>query len=245
MKRIDGRNWNELRKVKITPGFQRFAEGSVLIEIGNTVVACTATVEDKVPQFLRGSGSGWITAEYAMLPRSTLVRTPRDGFFGKVSGRNQEIQRLIGRSLRTVTELAALGERTIIIDCDVIQADGGTRTASITGAYIALYQAIHNMSSMGLVNNMFLKEAVAATSVGISKGRILLDLNYDEDYGADVDFNVVMTSAGEFIEIQGTAEARPFTHNQMNEMLDLAQKGIGELICIQQETLRELGISLI
>ncbi|MDD5604307.1 MAG: ribonuclease PH [Dehalococcoidales bacterium] len=244
MKRIDGRQWNELRPVKITPDFQHFAEGSVLIEIGNTMVACTATVEEKVPQFLRGTGSGWITAEYSMLPRSTVVRTPRDGFFGKVSGRNQEIQRLIGRSLRAVTELAQLGERTITIDCDVIQADGGTRTASITGAYIALYQAIYNMSRMGLVNNMFLKEAVAATSVGISKGRLLLDLNYDEDSSAEVDFNVVMTSTGEFVEIQGTAETKPFNRGQMDEMLDLAQKGIKELLQLQQQVIRDLGISL-
>jgi len=179
-----------------------------------------------------------------MLPRSTVVRTPRDGFFGKVSGRNQEIQRLIGRSLRAVTELAQLGERTITIDCDVIQADGGTRTASITGAYIALYQAIYNMSRMGLVNNMFLKEAVAATSVGISKGRLLLDLNYDEDSSAEVDFNVVMTSTGEFVEIQGTAETKPFNRGQMDEMLDLAQKGIKELLQLQQQVIRDLGISL-
>lgn len=244
MKRIDGRDWNELRPVKITPGFQSFAEGSVLIEMGNTMVACTATVEDKVPQFLRGSGSGWITAEYSMLPRSTVVRTPRDGFFGRVSGRNQEIQRLIGRSLRAVTELAQLGERTITLDCDVVQADGGTRTASITGAYIALYQAVYNMSRMGLINDMFLKEAVAATSVGISKGRLLLDLNYDEDSGADVDFNIVMTSTGEFVELQGTAETRPFDRNQMDEMLDLAQKGINELLQIQRTVIQDMGISL-
>ncbi|MDD3264302.1 MAG: ribonuclease PH [Dehalococcoidales bacterium] len=244
MRRIDGRDWNELRPVKITPGFQKFAEGSVLIEVGNTMVACTATVEDRVPQFLRGSGSGWVTAEYSMLPRSTVVRTSRDGFFGRVSGRNQEIQRLIGRSLRAVTELAQLGERTITLDCDVIQADGGTRTAAITGAYIALYQAIYNMSRMGLVNNMFLKEAVAATSVGISKGRLLLDLNYDEDSGAEVDFNIVMTSSGELVEIQGTAETKPFSREQMDEMLDLAQKGINELLQIQQHVIRDLGMNL-
>ncbi|MDD2252025.1 MAG: ribonuclease PH [Dehalococcoidales bacterium] len=244
MRRIDGRDWNELRPVKITPGFQKFAEGSVLIEVGNTMVASTATVEDRVPQFLRGSGSGWVTAEYSMLPRSTVVRTSRDGFFGRVSGRNQEIQRLIGRSLRAVTELAQLGERTITLDCDVIQADGGTRTAAITGAYIALYQAIYNMSRMGLVNNMFLKEAVAATSVGISKGRLLLDLNYDEDSGAEVDFNIVMTSSGELVEIQGTAETKPFSREQMDEMLDLAQKGINELLQIQQHVIRDLGMNL-
>jgi ribonuclease PH len=244
MRRIDGRDWNELRPVKITPGFQKFAEGSVLIEVGNTMVACTATVEDRVPQFLRGSGSGWVTAEYSMLPRSTVVRTSRDGFFGRVSGRNQEIQRLIGRSLRAVTELAQLGERTITLDCDVIQADGGTRTAAITGAYIALYQAIYNMSRMGLVNNMFLKEAVAATSVGLSTGRLLLDLNYDEDSGAEVDFNIVMTSSGELVEIQGTAETKPFSREQMDEMLDLAQKGINELLQIQQHVIRDLGMNL-
>ena len=244
MKRIDGRNYNQLRPVKITPGFQAFAEGSVLIEVGKTVVSCAATVEDRVPQFLRGTGTGWVTAEYAMLPRSTVCRTSRDSVTGRISGRNQEIQRLIGRSLRIVTDLSQLGERTIMLDCDVIQADGGTRTAAITGAYIALYQAIYNMSRMGLVNNVFLKQGVAATSVGICKGRLLLDLNYDEDSTADVDFNVVMTSGGQLVELQGTAETRPFTREQMNEMLDLARSGIDELVSLQQQVIRDLGISL-
>jgi len=244
MKRIDGRSWDELRPVRITPGFQPFAEGSVLIEIGQTRVACTASIEDKVPPFLRGSGSGWVTAEYSMLPRATPTRTVRDSMRGRISGRNQEIQRLIGRSIRAVTELSQLGERTIVLDCDVIQADGGTRTAAITGSYLAMYQAICNMSRMGLVNNIFLKHAVAATSVGISRGRILLDLNYDEDSTAEVDFNVVMTSTGDLVEVQGTAESRPFSRQNMNAMLDLAGKGINELLSIQQNVISELGISL-
>jgi len=244
MKRIDGRNWDELRPVKITPGFQPFAEGSVLIEIGQTRVACTASVEDKVPPFLRGSGSGWVTAEYSMLPRATLTRTVRDSMRGRISGRNQEIQRLIGRCIRAVTELSQLGERTIVLDCDVIQADGGTRTAAITGSYLAMHQAIFNMSRMGLVNNMFLKHTVAATSAGISRGRILLDLNYEEDSTAEVDFNVVMTSAGDLVEVQGTAESKPFSRQAMDEMLQLAGKGIQELVSIQQNFIRELGIGL-
>ncbi len=244
MKRIDGRNYNELRPVKITPGFQSFAEGSVIIEVGKTVVVCSATVEDKAPPFLRGTGTGWVTAEYAMLPRATASRTTRDSVTGRISGRNQEIQRLIGRSLRAVTDLSQLGERTIILDCDVVQADGGTRTAAITGAYIALYQAIYNMSRMGLVNNLFMSQAVAATSVGISKGRLLLDLNYDEDSSAEVDFNVIMTSRSDLVEVQGTAETKPFSRRQMDEMLDLAEAGINRLFEIQQNVIKELGISL-
>ncbi len=244
MKRIDGRNYNELRPVKITPGFQSFAEGSVIIEVGKTVVVCSATVEDKAPPFLRGTGTGWVTAEYAMLPRATASRTTRDSVTGRISGRNQEIQRLIGRSLRAVTDLSQLGERTIILDCDVVQADGGTRTAAITGAYIALYQAIYNMSRMGLVNNLFMSQAVAATSVGISKGRLLLDLNYDEDSSAEVDFNVIMTSRSDLVEVQGTAETKPFSRRQMDEMLDLAEAGINRLFEIQQNIIKELGISL-
>lgn len=244
MKRIDGRNWNELRPVKITPGFQSFAEGSVVIEVGKTMVVCSATVEDRVPPFLRGSGTGWVTAEYSMLPRATSQRTVRDSVTGHISGRNQEIQRLIGRSLRAVTDLSQLGERSIILDCDVLQADGGTRTAAITGAYIALHQAIYNMSRMGLAANMFLKQAVAATSVGICKGRILLDLNYDEDATAEVDFNVIMTSNGDLVEVQGTAETRPFSRAHMDEILNLAEAGIKELFDIQQSVIREMGISL-
>lgn len=244
MNRIDGRKWDELRPVKITPGFQPFAEGSVLIEIGQTRVACTASVEDKVPPFLRGSGSGWVTAEYSMLPRATLTRTVRDSMRGRISGRNQEIQRLIGRSIRAVTELSQLGERTIVLDCDVIQADGGTRTAAVTGSYLAMHQAIFSMSRMGLVSNMFLKHTVAATSVGISRGRMLLDLNYEEDSTAEVDFNVVMTSTGELVEVQGTAESRPFSRQTMDEMLELAGKGIQELVGVQQKCIRELGIGM-
>ena len=244
MRRIDGRNWNELRPVKITPGFQSFAEGSVVIEVGKTMLVCSATVEDRVPPFLRGSGTGWVTAEYSMLPRATSQRTIRDSTTGRISGRNQEIQRLIGRSLRAVTDLSQLGERSIVLDCDVLQADGGTRTAAITGAYIALYQAIYNISRMGLTANMCLKQAVAATSVGICKSRMLLDLNYDEDSTAEVDFNVIMTSSGELVEVQGTAESKPFSRQHMDEMLNLAENGIKELLAIQQSTIRETGISL-
>ncbi|MBN1369772.1 MAG: ribonuclease PH, partial [Dehalococcoidaceae bacterium] len=187
---------------------------------------------------------GWVTAEYSMLPRATPTRTVRDSMRGRISGRNQEIQRLIGRSIRAVTELSRLGERTIVLDCDVIQADGGTRTAAITGSYLAMYQAIYNMSRMGLVDNIFLKHAVAATSVGISRGRILLDLNYDEDSTAEVDFNVVMTSTGDLVEVQGTAECKPFSRQNMDAMLDLAGKGINELLAIQKTVISELGISL-
>ncbi len=242
MRRADGRNFNELRKVKITPGPQTFAEGSVAIEVGKTAVICAASIEEKVPLFLRGTGSGWVTAEYAMLPRATLTRTVRDSIQGKISGRNQEISRLIGRSLRAITDLSRLGERTVIIDCDVVQADGGTRTAAITGAYVALYQALYKMSRIGLAADVYLNRAVAATSVGIIKNRMMLDLNYEEDSSAEADFNVVMTSKGEYVEIQGTAESKPFTRDNLNEILDLARKGIDELFAFQQEALRALYI---
>ena len=199
MKRADGRAYDELRPVKIIPRFQSFAEGSALIELGKTRVLCSVSVEERVPGFLKGQGGGWITAEYAMLPRSTVSRTPRDSSLGRVTGRNQEIQRLIGRSLRAVADLSALGERTLIIDCDVLQADGGTRTAAITGAYVALYQAMQTLANMGVLSTIPLKSAVAATSVGIVHSYMLLDLCYDEDCNAEVDFNVVMTSRGEFV----------------------------------------------
>ena len=201
MKRGDRRAYDELRPLKITTGFQSFAEGSALIELGQTRVLCSATVEEKVPPFLRGSGSGWVTAEYAMLPRAAVSRSPRDSLLGKVGGRNQEIQRFIGRSLRAVTNLSALGERTLIVDCDVLQADGGTRTAAVTGAYVALYLALENLENMGIISAIPLKSAVAATSVGIVHGYMMLDLCYDEDFSAAVDFNAVMTSKGEFVEI--------------------------------------------
>ena len=240
MKRVDGRAWNELRPVTITPGFQSFAEGSALIKMGKTHVLCAVTVEDRVPNFLRGGGTGWVTAEYAMLPRATVTRTPRDSTRGRVGGRNQEIQRLIGRSLRAVTDLSVLGERTFTVDCDVLQADGGTRTAAITGAYVALYQAMQNMSAMGVIPSVPLVSAVAATSVGVLRSNILLDLCYDEDFNAEVDFNVVMTGKGDFVEVQGTAEAKPFTKETLDSILSLAQKGIEELYQVQQTALDEI-----
>ncbi len=237
MKRADGRAYDELRAVKIISGFQSFAEGSALIELGKTRVVCSVSAEERVPTFLKGGGSGWITAEYAMLPRATVTRTTRDSSLGRVSGRNQEIQRIIGRSLRAVTDLDALGERTLIIDCDVLQADGGTRTAAITGAYVALHQALHTLANMGVISSIPLKSAVAATSVGIVHGYMLLDLCYDEDYNAAVDFNVVMTSKGEFVEVQGTAEGKPFTKETIDSLLSLAEKGIKQLFQIQQAAL--------
>ncbi len=237
MKRVDGRAWDELRPVKITTGFQSFAEGSALIELGKTRVVCSASVEERVPPFLRGSGSGWVTAEYSMLPRATVTRTRRDSSLGRISGRSQEIQRLIGRSLRAITDLDALGERTIIIDCDVLQADGGTRTAAITGAYIALYQAMHTLANMGIISAIPFKSAVAATSVGIVHSYKLLDLCYDEDSSAEADFNVVMTSEGEFVEVQGTAETKPFSKESIDSVLALAEKGIKELFQAQESAL--------
>lgn len=240
MKRIDGRAFDALRPVKITPGFQSFAEGSVLIELGKTQVLCAVSVDDRVPPFLKGSGTGWITAEYAMLPRSTVTRTPRDITPGRLAGRNQEIQRFIGRSLRAVTDLKLLGERTLVVDCDVIQADGGTRTAAVTGSYVALYQACQTLMNIGLISAMPLRYAVAATSVGIVHNNMLLDLCYDEDCNASVDFNVVMTSKGEFVEIQGTAEGKPFTRETTDALLSLAEKGIKQLLQIQQSALEKL-----
>ncbi|MDP2931312.1 MAG: ribonuclease PH [Chloroflexota bacterium] len=240
MKRADGRAWDELRPVKISLGFQSFAEGSALIELGKTRVLCSVSMEDRVPSFLKGSGGGWVTAEYAMLPRATVTRTPRDSAMGRVAGRNQEIQRLIGRSLRAVTDLSALGERTLIVDCDVLQADGGTRVAAITGAYVALYQALQTLANMGVIHSIPLKTAVAASSVGIVHGNVLLDLCYDEDSGAEVDFNVVMTSRGEFVEVQGTAENKPFTKDNIDHLLGIAQKGIEQLFQAQQAALATL-----
>lgn len=234
LKRIDGRAYDELRPVTITPGFQSFAEGSVLIELGKTRVSCSVSLEDRVPLFLKGGGSGWVTAEYSMLPRATVTRTPRDSTQGKISGRSHEIQRLIGRALRSVTDLSELGERSLVVDCDVLQADGGTRTAAITGAYVALYQALQNMANMGLISSIPLKSAVAATSVGIVHGHIMLDLCYDEDCTAEADFNVAMTGKGELVEVQGTAEAKPFSKATLDEVLGLAEKGIRQLFQAQQ-----------
>ena len=238
MQRVDGRAYDELRPIKIVPGYQSFAEGSALIKLGKTHVLCSVTVEERVPPFLKGSGTGWITAEYAMLPRATVTRTQRDSTRGHVGGRNQEIQRLIGRSLRAVADMDALGERTLIVDCDVIQADGGTRTASITGAYVALHQAMEKLMHMGVISKIPLKSAVAATSVGIVSSNMMLDLCYDEDSQAGVDFNIVMTSKGEFVEVQGTAEGRPFTKQSIDDILSLAEKGIQQLFKAQQDVLR-------
>jgi ribonuclease PH len=237
--RRDGRKSDELRPVKITRSYIKRAEGSVLIEVGDTKVICTASVENRVPPFLRNMNQGWVTAEYGMLPRSTDTRMQRDASKGKVSGRTQEIQRLIGRSLRSVVDLTKIGERTIWIDCDVIQADGGTRTASITGACIALFDALTYMRKHKYINSMPLKDFLAATSVGIVNGKVLLDLNYSEDSKADVDMNVVMTGSGKFVEIQGTAEEEPFDAEQMQHMLGYAQKGIQELIKTQRSYLGE------
>ncbi len=238
MKRADGRAFNELRQVKITPGVQSFAEGSALIELGKTRVLCAVSVDDRVPPFLKGSGSGWVTAEYAMLPRATATRTPRDISNLRLSGRSQEIQRLIGRSLRAVTDMRALGERTFTVDCDVIQADGGTRTAAITGSYVALYQAMKTLANMGIISGVPMKNAVAATSVGVVRSYMMLDLAYDEDSGAEVDFNVVMTNQGNFVEIQGTAEVKPFSKQTVDSLLALAEGGIKQLFQLQQNTLQ-------
>ena len=238
MKRADGRAYDEMRSIRIVPGYQEFAEGSALIELGKTRVLCSVSVDESVPPFLRGGGSGWVTAEYAMLPRSTVTRTRRDSSLGMVTGRNQEIQRLIGRSLRAVTDLSALGERTLIVDCDVLQADGGTRTAAITGAYVALHQAVQTLSNMGITSSTPFKSEIAATSVGIMHGHMMLDLCYDEDSSAAVDFNVVMTGKGEFVEIQGTAEGKPFSREAVDSLISLAEKGIQQLLQVQKEALK-------
>ena len=237
--RPDGRLPHEMRPVKIARDYLRHAEGSVLIEVGETRVVCSASVEDRVPPFLRDTGQGWVTAEYGMLPRSTKTRTSRETSTGKPNGRTFEIQRLVGRSLRGVTNLAALGPRTIWIDCDVIQADGGTRTAAITGAYIALADALHTLRKNGQISTLPLKDFVAATSVGVVEGQALLDLCYAEDSMADVDMNVIMTGGGKFIEVQGTAEESPFDRSQLDAMLTLAAKGIQDLILLQRRLLAE------
>ena len=230
MTRLNDRSPNELRPVTLTPGFTMHAEGSVLIEVGFTRVICTASIEDKVPPFLRNTGKGWVTAEYGMLPRATSTRSNREAASGKVGGRTMEIQRLIGRSMRSVIKLEELGERTIWLDCDVIQADGGTRCASITGAFVALVLALGKLKGAGLLRSIPIADYVAATSVGIVAGMPLLDLAYEEDSKADVDMNIVKTSDGRFIEIQGTAEAEPFGTDALTGLLALADKGITDLI---------------
>jgi ribonuclease PH len=238
MARSFDRAAGQLRPVRFQRRYTQHAEGSVLVEMGNTPVLCNASVEEKVPGFLKGKGSGWVTAEYGMLPRATNTRSSREAAVGKQSGRTQEIQRLIGRSLRAVTDLSALGERQITIDCDVLQADGGTRCASITGAMVALADAIEGLRASGLIAANPIRDFVAAVSVGISNGEPVLDLDYAEDSACGTDMNVVMTGSGQFVEIQGTAEKEPFTRAQMSRLLDLAGKGISELIALQRQALR-------
>ncbi|MBI5415594.1 MAG: ribonuclease PH [Candidatus Omnitrophica bacterium] len=240
MPRVDGRSFDQLRKIKVTKDFVKHAEGSCLIEFGHTRVICTASVEESVPPFLKGKGTGWVTAEYGMLPRSTNTRMNREKTPG--SGRTLEIQRLIGRSLRSVVDLDHLGERTVKIDCDVIQADGGTRTASVTGGFIALALALQKVTRRGMIERVPLTDCVAAVSVGIHRGEPLLDLDYDEDSSADMDMNVVMVGAGKFVEVQGTAEKKPFSKKEMDQLLDLAEKGIRELIAVQKKHVGELKI---
>jgi ribonuclease PH len=239
--RTDGRAHNELRPVQITPGFLSYAEGSVLIEMGSTRVVCSASLEDRVPPFLRNSGQGWLTAEYAMLPRSTQTRSSREIGRGGPSGRTHEIQRLIGRSLRAVADMKALGERTLTIDCDVLQADGGTRTAAITGAYVAFALASNRLLKLGKITRALTNNQVAAVSVGIVGNVPLLDLKYDEDSRAEVDMNVVCTSDGRFIELQGTAEREPFSRSQMDELLALATQGIEVLVGLQKSVISQVA----
>jgi ribonuclease PH len=240
--RSDNRAPDQLRPVTITPDFIHTAEGSVLIEIGNTRVICTASLEETVPSFLRNSGKGWISSEYSMLPRATLTRTPREVSKGRQSGRTHEIQRLIGRSLRAIADLNRLGERTIWIDCDVIQADGGTRTASITGAFVALGLALQKLVDAGTLSAVPLRDFVAAISVGVVDGEVLLDLAYEEDSRADVDMNFVMTAGHKMVEVQATAEHHPFDDRQLNEMLGFARKGVDALITKQQAVLGALAL---
>jgi len=230
MPRLDGRLADAIRPTKITPDFLVHAEGSVLIEVGRTRVICAASIEDRVPPFLRGQGKGWVTAEYGMLPRATSTRTTREASAGKVGGRTQEIQRLIGRSLRAITSMQELGERTVWIDCDVIQADGGTRTASITGGFVALVLALERLRAQAVIPRVPITDYVAATSVGVVAGTPMLDLAYDEDSRADVDMNVVKTAGGKFIEVQGTAEAQPFDRGALDSLLALADRGISALV---------------
>jgi ribonuclease PH len=242
MIRNDGRRPNEIRPISIQTGYLRHAEGSALIDMGDTRVLCAVTVEDRLPRFAIGTGSGWITAEYGMLPRSTHTRTARETS-GR-SGRTAEIQRLIGRSLRSIAKLDLIGERTFTVDCDVLKADGGTRTASITGAYVALAQALHKLKEAGKINTIPLRCAVAAVSAGIVDGMALLDLNYEEDFRAAADFNVVMTEAGEYPEVQGTGESHPFTRTEMNDLIDLTEAGIKQLFEAQKAALTGAGIAV-
>lgn len=237
MTRPSGRATDQLREIEMIPGFSKHAEGSCLVKFGNTHVLCTATIEEKVPSWMKNTGKGWVTAEYGMLPRSTHQRMDREAAKGKQSGRTQEIQRLVGRALRAVVDLQGLGERQVKIDCDVIQADGGTRTASVTGGYVAMAQAFQHLVKLGLIPKMPLTDSVAAISCGIHEGAPVLDLDYAEDSVADTDANFVITGKGGIVEIQGTAEKEPFTQEQFLELLDLARKGCGELKALQEKTL--------
>ena len=234
MTRSDGRAPAQLRPTRLTPGFLMHAEGSILIEVGRTRVVCSASIEERVPPFLRNTGKGWVTAEYGMLPRATTTRTQREATAGKVGGRTQEIQRLIGRSLRSVTRLPELGERTIWVDCDVLQADGGTRTAAITGGFVALVLAMERLRENGILKTIPVQDHVAATSVGVVAGVPLLDLAYDEDSRAEVDMNIVKTGDGRFIEVQGTAEGPPFERRALDDLMELADAGIRELVQLQR-----------
>lgn len=238
--RLDGRPLDKIRDLKITRDFLKFPEGSVLVEMGDTKVICSVSIEDKVPPFLKNTNKGWITAEYSMLPRATQSRSMRESVVGRIGGRTHEIQRLIGRALRAIVNLDLLGERTLWIDCDVIQADGGTRTASITGSYVALVDALWNLKRRGMIEKIPLRDSVAAVSVGIVDGEIMLDLTYEEDSRAEVDMNFVMTGKGNIVEIQGTAEKTPFTKEQLDMMFSLAQKGIQEITRIQKMVLGPL-----
>lgn len=242
MTRQDGRKNNELRKLKLTKNYIKYAEGSCLVELGNTKIIATASVEDGVPHFLRNSGNGWVTGEYGMIPRSCRSRVPREASKGRLGGRTHEIQRLIGRSLRTVTDMTKLGERTIWLDCDVIQADGGTRCASISGSFVALALALDKMRKDGLIKNVPLSDHVAAVSVGIINGETVLDLDYDEDSKGEVDMNIVMTGKGKFIEIQGTAEREPFNKGDLDKLTLLAEKGIQEIMSAQKKILKGIKI---
>ncbi len=244
LKRSGGRAADALRTVRLTPNYTKYAEGSVLIEMGETRVLCTASVEERVPMFLRNQNRGWVTAEYAMLPRATDQRTPRETGRGGPSGRTQEIQRLIGRSLRAVTALNRLGERTVTVDCDVLQADGGTRTASVTGGFVALALALKRLQDEGKLSVLPLSDYIAAISVGVVSGNPVLDLDYAEDSRADVDMNVVMTGSGFFVEVQGTAETGPFSKAQMDTMISLASAGIEQLVAAQTEVLKAAGVSV-
>ncbi len=241
--RIDGRQNDSLRPLKIEVGYLAFAEGSALISLGNTVVVCAVSIEDRQPAFLRGTTQGWVTAEYSMLPRSTSTRSPRESVTGRIGGRTHEIQRLIGRSLRAVVDLDKLGERTFTVDCDVIQADGGTRTASITGAYVALIEAMQKLVEDGTYDSLPVDGPVAATSVGVVDGTRLLDLCYEEDSNAEVDFNVVITGQGRFVEVQGTAEQGTFDRDSMNSLLELAEKGVNDSLAAQRTALTNAGLT--